>query len=702
MKPATMRLLLFTFLCSYFSSRLFAQCMMVPVSLQERVTSADVVITGTVIEKETFLDSTNMQVYTINKISVQAWLKNQHRLSTVYVITEGGIYQNRSTIVYPSLQLQQNIQYVLFLNTATAKQKSKRLQKQHANALQTIPYAGAQGAMVRSMGMFADVVQQTKQTEAELLSSIKQITRQDAVTPEGKRYEASATPNSYINSRTTAITSFSPGTTRAGTVEPGDLLTITGTGFGATAGSVFFSNANDGGATFVTSGVASDIVSWSDNSITVKVPSNAGTGPISVDGGAPSLTNLNVQYSHSSINNDFAGFASDTRQRYYLRNLDAAGGYTFQFNTAFAANTAAVASFNRALITWRCGTGLNFHATGTTAVATSANDGVNAVYFNASLPAGTLGICTSNFNAAANGSCNQSNTVWWLSDMDIQFRDIPAAGFDWEYGPGAPSSTEFDFESVALHELGHAHGLGHVIATGQVMHYAIANGTNIRTLSADEIAAGNDKLAYSDDATCFDPAGSGTPMVGVASGSCVTLPITLGELKAKRLPNGRVQLNWNTIQELNNDGFIVERGETAQRFQPIGFVKGKEFSLEPQLYNHMDAAAGPYDWYYRLIQKDLDGHLVGSSIVFVKGEEQKQWKIWSSEDGGTLSLYNKDAQNRNVQLLLYNTTGQLVFQTAIRGAKAQFSFQHLQKGFYSYRIIDKQESVTGKLLLGTQ
>ena len=61
----------------------------------------------------------------------------------------------------------------------------------------------------------------------------------------------------------------------------------------------------------------------------------------------------------------------------------------------------------------------------------------------------------------------------------------------------------------------------------------------------------------------------------VAAGSCVTLPITLGELKAKRMTNGLIQLDWNTIQELNNDGFIVERGETSQRFQRIGFIKGK-------------------------------------------------------------------------------------------------------------------------------
>ncbi|MEJ8841830.1 matrixin family metalloprotease [Lacibacter sp. H375] len=698
MKPARMRLWLIALSFAFSIPQLFSQCLMVPVSLQERVSSSDLVISGVVTEKESFIDSNTMQVYTVNKISVNAWLKNQRALPTVYVITEGGVYKNRSTVVYPSLQLQQNTHYVLFLQTAATKKKSKQLLKKNPNAFQTIPYAGAQGAIIQQQNLFIDAVQNQKMTESDLLNRIKQVSKVEALTPEGKKYTA-VVANPVAN-RTMAITSFSPGTSRAGTVVAGDQITINGSGFGASAGTVYFTNADDGGATFIASSQPSDIISWSDNSITVKVPSSAGTGPINVNGSATSVSSLNVQYSHIDINHDFFGFASATRQRYYLRNLDGIGGYTFQFNTSFASNTAAVAAFNRALVSWRCATGVGFRASGTTSVTTSANDGVNAVYFNSALPAGTLGVCTSNFDASATGGCNQNNTVWWLADMDIQFRDIPLAGFNWEFGPVSPSGSEFDFESVALHELGHAHGLGHVIAPGNVMHYALANGIVARTLASNDIAGGADKLSYSDDPTCFNPAGSGTEMQTVASGSCVTLPITLGELKAKRMTNGLIQLDWNTIQELNNDGFIVERGETAQRFQRIGFVKGKEFSLEPQNYSFPDNSAGPYGWYYRLIQKDLDNHLVSSSIIFVKGEETKQWKVWSSEDGNTLSLYNKESQNRNVQFLLFDAMGHLIFNTTVTNGKAQFSFSHLRKGYYSYRVADVNQTISGKLVLG--
>ena len=55
--------------------------------------------------------------------------------------------------------------------------------------------------------------------------------------------------------------------------------------------------------------------------------------------------------------------------------------------------------------------------------------------------------------------------------------------YNWYYGDEEPSSSEFDFETVILHEIGHAQQLGHVINTDEVMHFSVGAGQQKRSLS---------------------------------------------------------------------------------------------------------------------------------------------------------------------------------------------------------------------------
>lgn len=170
-------LYLLVFLLFVFHVHVFSQCMVVPVSLNERVTNSDVIVEGVVLEKETFLETATGSVYTMNKIAVKAWLKNKQQTAFIYTRTEGGVYKNRATTVYPSLQLQQNGTYVLFLNKIPAKKANAELRMRNAAIAQTTAYAGVQGAFTETLGLFTDVLQTEKQTEAGLLQKIKLFTK---------------------------------------------------------------------------------------------------------------------------------------------------------------------------------------------------------------------------------------------------------------------------------------------------------------------------------------------------------------------------------------------------------------------------------------------------------------------------------------------------------------------------------------------
>jgi Matrixin len=702
MRITTNKNLILSVLACIFFNSLFSQCMNYPVSLQERVSNSASVILGKVTHKEPYIDDVTNSVYTLNKVNVTAWFKNHQHTEDVYVITPGGVYGNRATIVTPSLQLNQNTEYILFLEGSSAKHENKQLRAGNPSAIQTLAYAGVQGAIQKQFNQYIDLLAEPKQNEESIFQKIAAISGKQILTPNGNLFKPRADVFTTKNTGgIEAIISISPTTTRAGTIVAADQITITGSGFGAVAGNVFFSNADDGGASFAASGLASDIISWNDNTVVAKVFGGAGTGRINVNG-FTSPSNLTVQYALTDIASNFNGFGSDTRQRYYLRNLNTLGGYTFQFNTAFASNAPAVAAFQRVLATWRCGSGVNFRASGTTSVATSAADGTNAIYFDATIPAGTLGICTSQFSGSANGICNLQNTVWWLSDVDIQFRNPPTGTTTWQFGPAAPSGIQYDFESVALHEVGHAHGLGHVIAPGQVMHFAIANGATARTLSANDLAGAAEKMNYSIAATCFNPAGSGTAMTAIAPGICSTLPVTLTAFSAKRINKSTNEVVWKTEQEINNDGFVIERADDGKNFRAIGFIKGQENSSAELRYSFTDQTAGPYDWYYRLTQKDLNGQQKKSSVAFVKGNDDKKWAVWSNEQGSLLLIYRSGQISTAAQIFVYSANGQAVFTSIITGNRAEFDCSHLAKGLYTYRIVDKEKNYSGKLILGNR
>ncbi len=493
-----------------------SQCMIAPVSLENRITKSTYIVEGTITEQTSYIDPVTTSVFTRNKLVVNAWLKNSSNIKELYVITLGGVYGNKATIVNPSLQLEKNAEYILMLEENNLVNDDKLFRSANPTALQVMAYADGQGALKNQFNKYHDLLVEPVMSEADMFNRISKITKEKIVTPQGTEFFARQVTEPYV-ARTMAISGFAPTTTNAGTIDPGDQITITGSGFGASAGTVFFSNADDGGATFTSSGIASDIVSWADGSITVKVARRAGTGPINVNGSMTSASNLTVGYSHIDINSTFSGFGSSTRQRYYLRNINGLGGYTFLYNTTSGMTDNAIKAFERSLASWRCNSGINFRSGGTTATATVASDGTNAVFFDASLPAGILGRATSQFSGSATGGCNLTNTVWWLADVDIQYAVVPSVGFTWQYGPSNAGFTEYDFEAVTVHELGHALGLGHRIAPGDVMHYALSNGSSPRTPSATEIAGANNKLAYSTTATCFNPATSGTQMISAST-----------------------------------------------------------------------------------------------------------------------------------------------------------------------------------------
>jgi hypothetical protein len=113
-----------------------------------------------------------------------------------------------------------------------------------------------------------------------------------------------------------------------------------------------------------------------------------------------------------------------------------------------------------------------------------------------------------------------------------------------------------------------------------------------------------------------------------------TLPITGLEFYAKRLNNTQVQLDWKTIQEINNKGFHIERKkENENNFADIAFVSSNANggnSSFPLQYQKPDNNNFTGNTYYRLKQEDLDGRTTYSVVRIVRGDAAKQltMQVW--------------------------------------------------------------------------
>ena len=257
------------------------------------------------------------------------------------------------------------------------------------------------------------------------------------------------------------------------------------------------------------------IYCWTDTLIELQVPAvakipsmigdsasltnYAGTGFVNVfnaDGEmGTSPTKLVVKYSAENSFTKANQTPEHTSLRRTLWNKNGEGGMTITFSQAFLDDANAHASFIRALNTWKCATRVNFNID----PVHPNTDGDVCLVDWGPLPIGTNSVWGRTLNYGT--KCGQGQTIIksQLKKFDMVFNDAAPfykledlAGFD---------ATMVDFQSNALHEIGHAHLLNHTNHEEMVMYAKLGLGQHRRVLTPWDEEGGDHIMSISTQAS---------------------------------------------------------------------------------------------------------------------------------------------------------------------------------------------------------
>jgi len=363
--------------------------------------------------------------------------------------------------------------------------------------------------LLRLKVTFTDIVDPSITLDVSQMAVLSELYNPVSERPE--RYPCIKTEGDFNSSSLCdppVITSFDPACVRAGT---DDILTIRGTCFGDSSAFITFhlqftnSKAGPDPIDWVRPH-AREIIAWSDTLIKVMVPSRAvsgmdfgipnsvGSGFFKIDKGfgaggiGISPDPLCVTYSVSNDIRLIPGTTTVLSFPVFLGNYNGMGGQSIAYGDDFKSYPGATAAFERALVSWRCATGINY-------IVQDANDidlAVAGLVDFFSLPAGVAGATANTFPDfipcdslgypvganRKNFTIVFNNTVKWHTDTLMPTLNAVL-----------PVDT-LDLESTALHELGHSHLLNHSNDSTDLMFYRKQDGVEYRRIITTNSLAG--------------------------------------------------------------------------------------------------------------------------------------------------------------------------------------------------------------------
>lgn len=187
-----------------------------------------------------------------------------------------------------------------------------------------------------------------------------------------------------------------------------------------------------------------------------------------------------------------------------------------------------------------------------------------------------------------------------------------------------------------------------------------------------------------------------------ASLDCTPLPVTITKFNT-HCENNKTYLEWNTISEINNNFFIIEKSTDAIHFKELTKISGNGNNNRAHHYSYIDSEQNSGIVYYRLLQVDFDGTVQYHPIIISDCSENINSNINARQIRNKDLLVEVEIPEGIYQLSIYDNSGKLIINQEIHiDTKFQdfnFSSTSFNNGLYLVLIQNNINRYSSKVIM---
>jgi len=198
---------------------------------------------------------------------------------------------------------------------------------------------------------------------------------------------------------------------------------------------------------------------------------------------------------------------------------------------------------------------------------------------------------------------------------------------------------------------------------------------------------------------------TGSKYVAIMNGTVAALPVELLYFEGKRI-GSNVLLEWETMAEINNDYFIVEKSTDGTNWDELLTVNGQGNTSEQTYYSQIDIDGCNGTCYYRLTQVDFDGNSEKFKVVAVSVNEaynKLEISVSPNPINQTANIAFTAPESGMFSITVTTQTGQVMYTANTMGDKGNnhisYNAAMLSSGSYYFILEDQNGNRTQQLVI---